>query len=587
MIVLGRIATTTALALGLLTQGAFAYWSGAGEGSASMSMATLSAPAITAATPGAETVELTWSAVAPPSSGTVAYYVTRDGGAPGAGCPSSTSPATATSCIDTGASIGAHEYTVTAVWRTWTAQSAVRSASVAFRRATHFQVQAASATPTAGEADDLTITAKDAANNTVVTYSGSHSVIFEGPVEAPNATKPVVTDKAGVERKLAEPTEINFSEGKATASGADNGVLRLYDAQTTTLTVKEGTLEGTSGSLTVKAGQAKKLSVPTPSEHEAGVAFNVTLTAADEWGNLTKAYTGTKTLAWSGPASSPSGQAPEYPSSATAVTFAEGVGTAAAIKLYDAQSTTLKAKEGSIEGVSGSFTVKAAATTRFAVPTPGEQQAGAAFNVTLTATDEWGNLAKTYTGSKKLTFGEPADSPSGQAPSYPASVTFSEGVGTASAIKLYDAQSTPLKVKLSSAEGASGSFTVKAAGAEHLAWSQPEVTSGGFKAGSTPFACITTSIGHSAVFKARASVTDGYGNIVSNLGASDTAKVEKTSGAGMLANASGLTIPASGPAESSTTFEYTSPTSGTSEAVMTLKVESGTSYSEAEAHVKY
>jgi hypothetical protein len=74
---------------------------------------------------------------------------------------------------------------------------------------------------------------------------------------------------------------------------------------------------------------------------------------------------------------------------------------------------------------------------------------------------------------------------------------------------------------------------------------------------------------------------------VSNLGATTKEKVEKTSGAGTLMNATGLTIPASGPAESAIEVEYTSPTSGSSEAVLKLKVEEGAAYTEAEAHVKY
>ena len=52
--------------------------------------------------------------------------------------------------------------------------------TVAYGPATHLLLEAASTTPTAGEADNLTITAKDASNNTVGTYSGAHSLIFEG-----------------------------------------------------------------------------------------------------------------------------------------------------------------------------------------------------------------------------------------------------------------------------------------------------------------------------------------------------------------------------------------------------------------------
>lgn len=688
------IAATTVMALSLPAPGAVAYWSTAGEVSASANLATLSASTIASAVPGAGTVELSWSAVTPPGEGTVEYYVTRDGGSPSAGCPSSASHSTALSCTDTGVSVGTHEYTLTAVWRTWTATSTAKSVTVAFGPATHLVLEAASTTLSAGEADNLTITAKDAAGNTVGTYTGSHSLIFEGAGESPNATKPVVVDRSGVAKSFGQATEITFTEGKATVAAAKNGVMKLYKAEAANIVVSEGSLSNGAGlAVTVKAAATKKFSVPAPAEQEAGVAFNVTLTATDEWGNKTIGYAGAKTLTWSGPANAPNGQAPEYPASASTVAFTEGVGTAAQVKLYDAQSTTLKAKEGAIEGTSGSFTVKAgsassfsvpaqsertagtafnvtvtaldtwhntaksyagtktlvwsgpssspsgqapsypatvtfttgagtasiklydaqsttlkategtlegttgaftvkaAATKKFSVPTPSEQEAGVAFNVTLTATDEWSNLTTGYAGSKTLTFSEPANSPSGQAPEYPASastVTFTEGVGTASQIKLYDAQSTTLKVKEgATVAGTSGSFTIRASTPERFAWAHAEVSAGKLEAGTCPFACTTSNIGNSKKFKAHVSVTDKYANIVSNLAASHKAKVEKTSGEGTLTNTTGLAIPTSGLAESSGVFEYTSPASTTSEAVLKLKAEEGSAYTEAEAHVKY
>ena len=343
---LRRIAVTTVVAFTWLAPGASAYWSSTGEAGAAANVATLSAPTISSATSGAETVELTWSAVTAPGTGTVEYYVSRDGGAPGVGCPSSSARSTATSCTDTGVPIGTHEYTITAVWRTWTATSTAKSATIAFGPATHLQLEASSVTPLAGEADNLTITAKDASNNTVSTYSGSHSLIFEGAAEAPNGTKPIVTDKAGVEKKLTEATEITFAAGVGTVSGSSNGVMKLYKAEATHIKVKEGALSNGAGlAVSVTAGPTKKFTVPTPVEQTAGTAFNVILTATDEWGNKTVGYTGSKTLTWSGPSNSPSGQAPSYPTTATAVTFTEGVGTATAITLYDAQSTTSKRKK--------------------------------------------------------------------------------------------------------------------------------------------------------------------------------------------------------------------------------------------------
>jgi len=123
-----------AIALGVLAVAAvaaLAYWSTAGSGSATGSISTLAAPTITTAAPGAGTVELSWTTVTPPGSGSVSYYVSRDGGAPGGNCPGSSAPTTATSCTDSGVSSGTHQYTVTAVWRSWTARSAPKSVELA------------------------------------------------------------------------------------------------------------------------------------------------------------------------------------------------------------------------------------------------------------------------------------------------------------------------------------------------------------------------------------------------------------------------------------------------------------------------
>ena len=475
-----RIAVTTVMALSLLVAGVFGYWSGAGTVNASASLATLSSPTISNATPGAETVELTWSAVTPPASGTVEYYVTRDGGAPGGGCPSSSSHSTATSCTDTGMSVGTHEYTVTAVWRTWTA-SASKSVTVAFGPATHLLLEAASTTPTAGETDNLTITAKDAANNTVGTYSGSHPLIFEGASEA-GGEEPVVLDKSGSEKSFGEETEITFSEGKATVSGATNGVMTLYKAEAAHIKVTEGSLNNGAGlAVTVKAAAAKKTQRADALRTGSGRRLQryahrdrrIRQHRHQLCGQKDDHLERTRQLAQRESAQ------------------LHGIGhlhgrcgrgcldQTVRRPDHDAQSKG----RPTIEGTSGAFTVKAAVAKKFTVPTPAEQEAGVAFNVTLTAIDEYGNTATSYAGSKTLAWSGPANSPNGTAPEYPASataVTFTAGVGTASALKLYDAQSTTLKAKEGTIEGtAPASFTVKAASAASFSLPTPAEKDGG------------------------------------------------------------------------------------------------------------
>jgi hypothetical protein len=125
-----RLAAVTLGLLALATV-AVAYWSAAGSGSATGSVATLTAPSISDATPGTGTVALTWTSVTPPGSGPVTYYVSRDGGAPSGNCPTSSAPAATTSCTDSAVPSGTHQYTVTAVWRSWTAKSASKSVEVA------------------------------------------------------------------------------------------------------------------------------------------------------------------------------------------------------------------------------------------------------------------------------------------------------------------------------------------------------------------------------------------------------------------------------------------------------------------------
>jgi hypothetical protein len=525
-----------AAGLSVTTSIAAAYWPGAGQGSGLATLATLSAPTISSATAGAETVELSWSSVTAPGESPVEYYVTRDGGAPAGSCPSVNAPSTVTTCTDTGVPIGAHKYVVRAVWRSWSAASAEQSATVSFGAATHFVLEATNASPAAGEADNLTITAKDASNNTVRTYTGTHALLFEGASESSSGSKPIVIDKSGTSRPFGEATEITFTEGKATVGSSKNGVMKLYEAETAHVVVKEGSLSnGTGLAVTVKAAATTKLALSAPTEATAGSAFNVTLTATDAYGNTATSYSGTKTLAWSGPANSPGGHAPEYPSTATSVTFASGVGTASEITLYDAvPAVTLTAKEGSSLKGTASVAVVAAAVKTLVFATIAEQTAGTAFTVTLTATDQYGNTATSYSGAKTLAWSSPASSPSGHAPEYPStatSVTFTNGSGKASGLKLFDAAATTLTVKEGpTPEGTSGSFNVKAGTYKRIAWTGTRTEPvGKITSATCLFECSAEGLGSEGKFFFKVAFTDEWGNLQSSHGSgSRTVKLSDT-----------------------------------------------------------
>ncbi|HXB16004.1 MAG TPA: hypothetical protein VNV44_09715 [Solirubrobacteraceae bacterium] len=407
-------ALAAAVALAMWAAPATAYWPAKGEATGSVALATLSAPAITSATAGGETVALAWSAVTPPGSGTVTYYVTRDGGAPSAACPGSIAPTSVTSCTDTGASVGSHEYTVTAVWRNWKSTSAAKSVTVVSGPATQLALEAASTHPAAGETDNLTITAKDAMGRTVTSYTGAHTLIFEGASAAPSGAKPVVVDAKGTEKALGESTEITFTEGRASVATAKNGALKLYRAGEAKVVVKEGTLSnGTGLPVTVSAGAFKSFSVSaTPAEPEAGASTSLKLIAWDEWHNVITSYARTAKLHYEGAETSASGKGPEY-SATTEPTFTSGEVTVAGFRLYKAGSTTVKVKEeGTTHEGSVTANVKPAAAARFGWTLPAVSAGTLSspclfacedtalgnshtFKAAVSVTDEYGNIETT------------------------------------------------------------------------------------------------------------------------------------------------------------------------------------------------
>ena len=313
---------------------------------------------------------------------------------------------------------------------------------------TSLKVVPATNTPTAGTAFNVTITELDQSGFPFPgPPNGNQTITFSGPSNSPNGTTPLYTNP------------VNFSGGIGTTS------ITLYDAQTTTLTAQLGSsVTGTSGNITVSPLTTPvSFTVANPGTQTAGTQFSETITAADQYGNAASGYTGNHTLTFTGPSNAPNGKPPSYPAQ---VNFAAGVGTAN-ITLYAAQaSTTLRATATgpSLTGTSTAFTVNPGAPGSFSVTNPGTQTAGTPFSVTITATDPYGNAAGNYTGPQTLGFTGPSNSPNGTQPVYPVSVNFTNGVGTASGITLYDAQTTSLTVSQNGANGNSGNFTVNGTG---------------------------------------------------------------------------------------------------------------------------
>ncbi len=266
---------------------ALGYFGSPGSGHATAALGTLTASAAPTAIPGAGTVALSWSSVSPPTgSGTVSYYVQRDGANAGGNCPTQASPSPATSCTDSGLSPGAYNYIVTAVWRSWSATSSSTPVTVT-GPLDHFSLAAATTSPTAGAGDNLTITAQDTAGNTVTSYGGDRTLTFGG-ASTIGANQPTVTSKTGAAVAFGTGETITFTNGVATVAGSSNGVMTLYKAETASLTVSDGTHTGslsvtvspaTAGSTTATSGGGQSAT--------AGSAYTNPLvaTVSDSYGN--------------------------------------------------------------------------------------------------------------------------------------------------------------------------------------------------------------------------------------------------------------------------------------------------------------
>ncbi len=411
-----RRAAAAALAV-LVPLSAWGYWSGQGAAEiAAARLATLAAPALTA-TARAGAVELTWTKLTPPGGGEVKYYIKRVGGALGSGsnCPSTAASAKTEGelgglkCKDEAVAVGeTRTYTVTAVWRTWTVESAEKSATVTYGPITHFLLATTHSEVEAGAAENLTITAQDSSNRTVEEYAGSHSLTFEAThTAAPSGEQSYVTSESGSHIALNGAGLISFSGGVAQVSESHNGQLKLFDAASTTVTVKDGSGHEGSKTFTVKAGAFKSFHVESiPAEPTAGSAFEVKLTAWDEWHNVVATYARAsgKKLLYSGAENAPNGTAAVYGSSEP--TFASGTVTVSGFKFYKAASTTLKVEEETtLDKGEASMVVAAGAATQLPFTTqPAGAFAGYTFRTqpVVTAEDAYGNTVSSYSGTVSL-----------------------------------------------------------------------------------------------------------------------------------------------------------------------------------------
>jgi uncharacterized repeat protein (TIGR01451 family) len=261
--------------------------------------------------------------------------------------------------------------------------------------ATHFLVSAP-ASATSGTAFNFTVTAQDPFNNTATGYAGTvHFTSSDGQAVLPaNST---LTNGTGT-----------FS---STLKTAGNQTITATDTVTSSIT-------GTSNTIAVSAAAGTHFLVSAPATATAGTAFNFTVTAQDPFNNTATGYAGTVHF------SSSDGQA-VLPANST---LTNGTGTFSST-LKTAGNQTITASDTvtpSITGTSNTIAVNAAAATHFAVSAPATATAGAPFNFTVTAQDQFNNTATAYAGTVHFTSSDGSST-------LPANSTLTNGTGTFSA----------------------------------------------------------------------------------------------------------------------------------------------------------
>src|SRR4051794_11813141 len=159
------------------------------------------------------------------------------------------------------------------------------SITVGAASATSLTLQAASTTPTAGAANNLTVTAKDTYTNTATGYTGDKTLTFTGPATI-NGNVPTVTSKTGTVVNIGTSETITFTSGVANqATQVSQLNMTLYKAETVPVVVSDGTINIVAGlSVTADpASPALHTPRPTSTTPTAGAANNLTVTAKDTY----------------------------------------------------------------------------------------------------------------------------------------------------------------------------------------------------------------------------------------------------------------------------------------------------------------
>ena len=299
---------------------------------------------------------------------------------------------------------------------------------------------------------------------------------------------------------------IDTTAGTATLTAATPG----YTSGTATFTIYAASLAG----FNVTASGGGNIGTQT-----TGTAFNIMITAVDQYGNAYTGYTGTNTLT----VSASSGTISPSPTTAFAagvltvpVTISGTFTTPTTVSISTSESGA-----STVSGTSNTFTLYTPALTKFTFSTiDGTQQAGVTFRVTITAIDQEGHTFTGFSGSVALT--ETGSGAGGTVPQSP--LTFANGVYTGSVSVTMIGTGVSITATYDGTSSASNTFTVTAGPLYQFVFSTI----------SSPQTAGTT-------FSVTITAEDQYGNTVTSYGHS-TALTETGGGAGGTVHSASVTF---------------------------------------------
>ncbi len=339
----------------------------------------------------------------------------------------------------------------------------------------HFDFATISSPQTAGTDFTITITAKDANNNTITSFTETANLNDETATISPSVTGAFV-------------------------NGVWSGAVRITETRSgNSITAISSGKSGTSNSFDVNAGALHHFTFSTvASPQTAGQAFTVTITAEDVYNNQVTSFNQSVDLDDNTGTLNPS----------TTGNFTDGQWSGSVSITQSQKDVMINADYGGLIGQSNKFNVDHSVLDNFILSSISTQAAGEPFVISVTARDAYNNRVESFTGTVSISDLSGTISPT-------TSGNFTEGMwsGTVNISTTYSNNRISVTRSGGSESGSSNLFDVVAGQVDHFRISN--ITSP--KTAGTPFQLTITAedVNNSTVsdFAGTVNLTDNTGTI--------------------------------------------------------------------------